>query len=162
MTLGGPVSPMPSPSRRAVLQGAGLAAVTVGAAAACDSDESNSTAGSTSSSSSSSSSASGASGPSGSGTELASVSDVPVGGGKILKDQKLVLTQPTAGEIKAFSSRCTHQGCAVGAVKDGFIICPCHGSRFAIADGAPTPDSPAKAPLGTTKVTVSGDKITLA
>ena len=151
------MSPMPSPSRRAVLQGAGLAAVTVGAAAACGSDDSDSTAGSTSSSSSSSSSAA-----SGSGTELASVSDVPVGGGVILKDKKLVLTQPTAGEIKAFSSRCTHQGCAVGAVKDGFIVCPCHGSKFAIADGAPTPESPAKAPLGTTKVTVSGDKITLA
>ena len=151
------MSPMPSPSRRAVLQGAGLAAVTVGTAAACGSDDSDSTAGSTSSSSSSSSSAA-----SGSGTELASVSDVPVGGGMILKDQKLVLTQPTAGDIKAFSSRCTHQGCAVGAVKDGFIVCPCHGSKFAIADGAPTPESPAKAPLGTTKVTVSGDKITLA
>lgn len=152
------MSPMPSPSRRAVLQGAGLAAVTVGAAAACGSDDSDSTAGSTASSSSSTSASAG----SGGGTELASVSDVPVGGGVILKDQKLVLTQPTAGEIKAFSSRCTHQGCAVGAVKDGFIVCPCHGSRFAIADGAPTPESPAKKPLDTTQVKVSGDKITLA
>lgn len=152
------MSPMPSPSRRAVLQGAGLAAVTVGAAAACGSDDSDSTAGSTASSSSSTSASAG----SGGGTELASVSDVPVGGGMILKDQKLVLTQPTAGEIKAFSSRCTHQGCAVGAVKDGFIVCPCHGSRFAIADGAPTPESPAKKPLDTTQVKVSGDKITLA
>src|SRR4051794_27297833 len=152
-TPGGPVSPMPSPSRRAVLQGAGLAAVTVGAAAACGSDDSESTAGSTPSSSSA---------PAAAGTELASLSDVPVGGGVVLKDQKLVLTQPTAGEIKAFSSRCTHQGCAVGAVKDGLIVCPCHGSRFAIGDGAPTPDSPAKAPLGSAQVTVSGDKITLA
>jgi Rieske Fe-S protein len=145
------VSPMPSPSRRAVLQGAGLAAVTVGAAAACGSDGSESTTGSTPSSSSAAAA----------GTELASLSDVPVGGGVILKDQKLVLTQPTAGEIKAFSSRCTHQGCAVGAVKDGLIVCPCHGSKFAIADGAPK-DGPAQKPLEAAQVKVSGDKITLA
>jgi Rieske Fe-S protein len=154
------VSPMPSPSRRAVLQGAGLAAVTVGAAAACGSDDSESPAGAAPSSSSSSSSS--ASSAAGGGTELASLTDVPVGGGVVLKEQKLVLTQPTAGDIKAFSSRCTHQGCAVGAVKDGFIVCPCHGSKFAIADGAPTPESPAKQPLATTDVKVSGDKITLA
>ena len=79
----------------------------------------------------------------------------------ILKDQKLVLTKPTAGEIKAFSSRCTHQGCAVGAVKAGLIVCPCHGSKFAIADGAPK-DGPAQKPLEAAQVKVSGDKITLA
>lgn len=152
------MSPMPSPSRRAVLQGAGLAAVTVGAAAACGSDDSESTAGSTPSSSSSTTSSSSAAG----GTELASVADVPVGGGMVVAAQKVVLTQPTAGDIKAFSTRCTHQGCAVAKVADGFIVCPCHGSKFAIADGAPTPESPAKKPLAATEVTVTGDKITLA
>ena len=151
------MSPMPSPSRRAVLQGAGLAAVTVGAVAACGSDDSESTTGTTASSSSSPSSSSAAGG----GTELASVADVPVGGGLVLKEQKLVLTQPTAGEIKAFSSRCTHMGCAVGAVKDGLILCPCHGSKFAIADGAPK-EGPAKKPLEPAEVTVNGGKITLA
>jgi Rieske Fe-S protein len=80
----------------------------------------------------------------------------------VVAAQKVVLTQPTSGDIKAFSTRCTHQGCAVSSVKDGYILCPCHGSRFAIADGAPTADSPAKQPLASAAVTVSGDKITLA
>jgi Rieske Fe-S protein len=153
---------MPSPSRRAVLRGAGLAAVTVGAAAACGSggsdDPSAEGSATTSASAGGSASSSAASGS----AELASVADVPVGGGMVVAAQKVVLTQPTAGEIKAFSTRCTHQGCAVSSVKDGFIVCPCHNSRFAIADGAPTPDSPAKQPLASTQVNVSGDKITLA
>jgi len=153
------VSTMPSPSRRAVLRGAGLAAVTVGAAAACGSGDTDDTSAAPSSTTSTSASpSSSAAGP----AELASVADVPVGGGMVVAAQKVVLTQPTAGDIKAFSTRCTHQGCAVSSVKDGFIVCPCHNSRFAIADGAPTPDSPAKQPLASAQVTVSGDKITLA
>ena len=158
------MSTMPSPSRRTVLRGAGLAAVTVGAAAACGSGDTDETAAapSSSASASSSSSTSSSAGQSGGGAELASVSDVPVGGGMVVAAQKVVLTQPTSGDIKAFSTRCTHQGCAVSSVKDGYILCPCHGSRFAIADGAPTADSPAKQPLASAAVTVSGDKITLA
>ena len=155
----------PSPSRRAVLQGAGLAAVTVGAAAACGSDDEDTSAGaagsSTGSASSSATSSASASAGQG-GAELASLADVPVGGGVVVAAQKVVLTQPTSGDIKAYSTRCTHQGCAVSTVRDGFIVCPCHNSRFAIADGAPTADSPAKQPLASAAVTVSGDKITLA
>jgi Rieske Fe-S protein len=156
------VSTKPSPSRRAVLRGAGLAAVTVGAAAACGSGDTDDTAAAPSTTTSASASSSGSSGGAAGSTELASVADVPVGGGMVVAAQKVVLTQPTAGDIKAFSTRCTHQGCAVSSVKDGFIVCPCHNSRFAIADGAPTADSPAKQPLASAAVTVSGDKITLA
>ena len=156
------MSTMPSPSRRTVLRGAGLAAVTVGAAAACGSGDTDDTSAASSSTTSASASSSSSSGGAAASTELASVADVPVGGGMVVSAQKVVLTQPTAGDIRAFSTRCTHQGCAVSTVKDGFIICPCHNSRFAIADGAPTPDSPAKQPLAAAQVTVSGDKITLA
>ena len=62
--------------------------------------------------------------------------NVPVGGGVV--DGVVVVVQPTAGDFKAFSAVCTHQQCLVGAVTDGFIVCPCHDSHFAIADGAPT------------------------
>jgi len=92
---------------------------------------------------------------------LAAVADVPVGGGVVLAAQGLVVTQPEAGSFKAFGATCTHQGCAVTEVKDGTINCPCHGSRFAIADGAPTA-GPAKKPLPETAVTVQGDSVVVA
>ena len=36
--------------------------------------------------------------------------EIPVGGGKIIDAIKVVITQPTAGDFKAFSAVCTHQG----------------------------------------------------
>ena len=85
-------------------------------------------------------------------------SEVPVGGGVILKDADYVITQPTAGEFKAFSKICTHQGCPVGSVSDGTINCPCHGSKFSIEDGSVV-NPPASKPLAEAEVTVSGDRI---
>jgi Rieske Fe-S protein len=92
---------------------------------------------------------------------LVAVADVPVGGGVVLAAQSLVVTQPAAGTFKAFSTTCTHQGCTVNEVKGGTINCPCHGSRFAVADGAPTA-GPAKKPLPETAVTVQGSSVVLA
>ncbi|HEX5811853.1 MAG TPA: Rieske (2Fe-2S) protein, partial [Pseudonocardia sp.] len=57
---------------------------------------------------------------------LATTSQVPVGGGVVLADAALVITQPKAGQFKAFSAVCTHQGCTVGSVEGGTINCPCH------------------------------------
>ena len=42
--------------------------------------------------------------------------DIPVGGGKVFDALKVVVTQPTAGDYKAFSAICTHQGCTVSGV----------------------------------------------
>ena len=86
--------------------------------------------------------------------------DVPVGGGVVLKDEEVVLTQPSEGQFKAFTAVCTHQGCLVTKVEDGQIVCPCHGSHFAIEDGAPV-SGPAQAPLAEKKVSVQGDRIAL-
>jgi len=94
------------------------------------------------------------------GTVLGAASDVPVGGGKVFADKKVVVTQPAKGEFKGFSTVCTHQGCAVNKVKDGTIDCPCHGSKFAIKDGAVTA-GPAKKPLPAQEVTVADGKIVL-
>jgi Rieske Fe-S protein len=96
----------------------------------------------------------------GGGTPLGKTSDIPVGGGKVFKDQKVVVTQPTAGQYKAFSATCTHQGCLVTSVSDGTIFCPCHKSKFHVADGS-VAHGPATAPLPEKKVTVSGDEVTL-
>jgi len=95
------------------------------------------------------------------GAKLAATADVPVGGGIILTDAALVITQPKAGTFKAFSAICTHQGCTVSTVESGTINCPCHGSQFAIADGAVV-NGPAKKPLPAKKITVSGGSITAA
>ena len=93
--------------------------------------------------------------------KLAATADVPVGGGIVLPDAALVITQPKAGTFKAFSAICTHQGCTVSTVESGTINCPCHGSQFAIADGAVV-NGPAKKPLPAKKITVSGGSITAA
>ncbi|MEV7615832.1 Rieske (2Fe-2S) protein [Streptomyces sp. NPDC089799] len=91
---------------------------------------------------------------------LAKTADIPVGGGKVFKDEKVVVTQPKAGEFKAYSAVCTHQGCAVTGVKDGKIVCPCHQSFFKVEDGS-VASGPATRPLPAAKITVTGDQIAL-
>jgi Rieske Fe-S protein len=87
-------------------------------------------------------------------------SDIPVGSGKIFKDQAVVVTQPAAGEFKAFSAKCPHQGCLVASVSNGTITCPCHQSKFSTTDGS-VKGGPAPSGLAAKTVTVSGDSITV-
>ena len=95
------------------------------------------------------------------GDMLAKTADVPVGSGVILADAKVVVTQPTAGEFKAFSSTCTHQSCQVSGLSGDRITCPCHGSSFSIADGTPE-GGPARSPLPEVGITVEGDSVVRA
>ncbi|MGH3765998.1 MAG: Rieske (2Fe-2S) protein [Pseudonocardiaceae bacterium] len=94
------------------------------------------------------------------GERLAATSAIPVGGGMVFADKEVVVTQPAAGEFKAFSATCTHQGCTVNKVAGGTIDCPCHGSKFAIADGS-VAHGPAQRPLAARQVTVSGGELLL-
>ena len=91
---------------------------------------------------------------------LTSTSALPVGGGKIFNTQVVVVTQPTAGEFKAFSAVCTHMGCIVSKVSSGRIDCPCHGSEYSITDGAVLA-GPAPRPLPAKTIKVTGDSIFL-
>lgn len=86
-------------------------------------------------------------------------SEVPVGGGIVVSEEQVVITQPTAGEFHAFTSVCTHAGCPVARVGSE-IECDCHGSRFSIEDGSVT-GGPAPSPLAAVDLTVSGDRIVL-
>ncbi|WP_406181747.1 Rieske (2Fe-2S) protein [Streptomyces sp. NBC_01006] len=92
----------------------------------------------------------------GTGKALLKSSAVPVGGGTILKEEKLVVTQPTAGSFRCFTAVCTHQGCIVSKVEAGTIDCPCHGSKFQITDGA-VAHGPATRPLAEKQITVAPD-----
>jgi Rieske Fe-S protein len=155
-------------SRRTVLRGvvaAGAIGVATPLLAACGGGNSSSSGGGGSSSADGGGTTSGESDPGssgGAGSKLVATSEVPVGSGTILTGPKIVVTQPTQGDYKAFTAVCTHLGCTVGSISDGFIICPCHGSHYAIATGVPTPDSPAKSPLAPIDIKVKGSEIDLA
>ncbi|MFJ9341194.1 Rieske (2Fe-2S) protein [Streptomyces sp. NPDC101733] len=133
-----------SAARRTVLKGAAALAGVVGAGAglsAC-STETNS----------------GAGGPAvpAEPVDLGAVGEVPVGGAKLFRERKLVVSCPAAGEYKAFSAQCTHAGCVLDKIDAGEGNCPCHGSRFDVATGkvlrgpasAPLPAVPVKAENG--------------
>lgn len=92
--------------------------------------------------------------------DLGSTSGIPVGGGTIFATGPVVVTQPATGTFKCFSAVCTHQGCTVSEVKDGTIICPCHGSRYRITDGGVV-RGPATSPLPRKAITVANGTITL-
>ncbi|PKV84930.1 Rieske (2Fe-2S) protein [Streptomyces sp. TLI_146] len=95
------------------------------------------------------------------GDVLAKTSDIPVGGGKVFAAKKVVVTQPEKGTFKAFSAICTHQGCTVKDVADGTINCPCHGSKYRVAD-ASVAAGPAPRPLPAERITVENGSIHLA
>ena len=151
-------------SRRTVLACVGTACAAVLAGCSTYNSNNGGVAGSQPAQPASSSSAAAAGSDSGGAAApaaLASTSDVPVGGGKILTDKKIVLTQPKSGEFHGFSATCTHAGCTVGSVSDGTINCPCHGSRFSVTNGAVV-NGPATSPLPPVNVKVQGTSIVQA
>ena len=142
--------PSDGPSRRVLLAsvGVGVGAVALGGCGAAD-KAANDLA------SSASDAATGAV------KDAISKATIPVGGGKVFADQKVVVTQPAAGEFKAFSAVCTHQSCVVAGVAEGTINFACHGSKFDITTGA-VKNGPATSPLPEKSVTVSGDGISVS
>lgn len=112
----------PLVSRRRVLGGAAIGGLALPLLTACGGGSGGTTQGS---------------GSSGGGPDvLVAAADVPVGGGVILGDQNVVVTQPRKGTFEGFSATCTHQGCILASVASGTINCGCHGSQFSISDGS--------------------------
>jgi Rieske Fe-S protein len=139
-------------SRRAVVGGALGLGVGVPLLAACGSGSDDASGSGSGGSGGTSTTPSGA---------IGKTSEVPVGSGKIFAADKVVVTQPTAGDFKAFSAVCTHQGCVVADIKGEDIDCTCHGSKFSIADGSVL-QGPATKPLESLKVSVKGGEITVS
>ncbi|MEU6532500.1 Rieske (2Fe-2S) protein [Streptomyces sp. NPDC046928] len=142
------VQPMPGPSRRTVVAAVGAAGLAVALTACGSEDEA-----------SGSSTEQGAA--AGGGAALARTADIPEGGGKVFDAEKVVVSQPAAGDFKAFSTICTHQKCPMTDLKEDTLSCACHGSQFSVLDGS-VKKGPATQPLEEKKVSVSGDSITLA
>lgn len=159
----------PTADRRTVLRttALGVAAAGIGVtAAACsssntDAQGSNATTAQPADTGAAGTSASSGSGSTGSsGSNVATTAQVPVNGGYVNKDAAIVVTQPTAGEYKAFTAVCTHAQCIVGSVSNNVIQCPCHGSQYNAATGAVI-QGPAPAPLAAKSVKVDGTNIVL-
>lgn len=97
----------------------------------------------------------------GSGSTKVSLASIPVGGAvsATLAGKPIVVSQPSAGQVVAFSAVCTHQGCTVAPQGKEFD-CPCHGSRFDATTGDVL-NGPARDPLPKLKAQVSGDSVTV-
>ncbi|MGV9250272.1 Rieske (2Fe-2S) protein [Streptomyces sp. NPDC003697] len=115
----------PSASRRTVLRGAALTPVAGLGLAAC------------------------AAGGGGSASavptapvRLGAESEVAKGGAKLYREHNVVVSRDTSGALRAFSSICTHAGCAIDKLQGTTLLCPCHGSRFDATTGEVT-QSPA-------------------
>lgn len=71
-------------------------------------------------------------------TPVAKISDVPNFGKKVVavSGQEILLVN-IKGVIHACENECPHQSSPMTAavVRDGYISCPRHGYRFALADG---------------------------
>ena len=92
------------------------------------------------------------------GRPVGRTDEVPVGGGTIFPDARVVVTQPTPGEFHGFGIVCTHDSCELTSVADGTINCPCHGSRYAITDGSVV-RGPARTGLRVENIAVDGGRI---
>lgn len=161
------LQPVQAPARRTVVAAVGATGLAVVLTACGGSDGNSPSSSSGSQNNSGAGAGSGATGrgdgaSSGSGgTVLAKTSDIPEGGGKVFADKGVVVTQPSAGTFKAFSSTCTHAGCTVRDIANDVITCPCHGSQYSATDGS-VKHGPATQALAAAKITVAGDEIKLA
>jgi Rieske Fe-S protein len=90
---------------------------------------------------------------------LATVASIPVGNAvsATLDGKPILISQPTAGNIVAFTAICTHQGCTVSPAGKEFQ-CPCHGSVYNAATGAVI-QGPAQRALAAIPIKVSGGDV---
>ena len=93
---------------------------------------------------------------------LAKVADIPVGDAvsATLDGKPILISQPSAGQIVAFTAICTHQGCTVAPAGKQFH-CPCHGSVYDATTGQVI-HGPAPLPLAAVAVKVTGGDVVAA
>ncbi|MFD5271971.1 Rieske (2Fe-2S) protein [Streptomyces sp. NPDC058335] len=131
----------PSATRRTVLRGAALAPAAGLGTAAC------SPAGGTSAPATPTAP-----------VELGADGEVVKGGAKLYRDHNVVVSRSESGELKAYSSICTHAGCPINKLDGTTLICPCHGSEFDATTGEVL-RAPATVPLNALPVRSENGKI---
>ena len=74
--------------------------------------------------------------------------------------RRLLLIRTQEDSFHAVDEFCPHEEATLanGAVRDGCIACPMHGSRFDLTTGRPL-EEPATEPLGVYPVRLEGDRI---
>ncbi|MEV6418778.1 Rieske (2Fe-2S) protein [Streptomyces sp. NPDC051662] len=133
----------PSAARRTVLKGAALAGAAGLGAAACSTE----------------SKLGHAENPTPTApVDLGAAADVPVGGAKLYREQRLVVSCPAKGEYRAFGAQCTHAGCLLEKLEGTVGDCPCHGSKFDVTTGKAL-QGPATASLPEVPITAEGGKL---
>lgn len=90
---------------------------------------------------------------------IVALTAVPVGGSVSaqLNGKPIIVGQPTAGKVVAFTAICTHKGCTVEPA-GATLNCPCHGSVYNALTGQNI-SGPAPLPLAAIPVTVSNGNI---
>ncbi|MGX1269263.1 Rieske (2Fe-2S) protein [Streptomyces phaeoluteigriseus] len=135
------MSARPSATRRTVLRGAALAPV-IGLGPAACSPTGGTTAPATPTAP----------------VELGADGEVAEGGAKLYRNHNVVVSRSESGELKAYSSICTHAGCAINKLDRTTLICPCHGSEFDAMTGEVL-RAPATEPLNALPVRSENGKI---
>jgi thiosulfate dehydrogenase [quinone] large subunit len=85
------------------------------------------------------------------GTPIASLDRIPIGGAMNFNDPALgpaTLVRLSKERVAAFSRTCTHAGCLVDYdTASKLLVCPCHGAEFDPSRGAEVVAGPAPSPL---------------
>lgn len=98
------------------------------------------------------------------GTPVAKLSEIPVGGGKLVDlagGASVLLLRPEATVVHGVDPICPHAGAHLPEPQHGLIVCPLHGSEFDAGTGA-LKQGPARRGLSPVPVTVTGDEVVLA
>ncbi|MET7850977.1 Rieske (2Fe-2S) protein [Streptomyces avermitilis] len=131
----------PSASRRTVLRGAALTPVAGLGLAACSSGADGSSPATPTAP-----------------VELGAESEIPKGAAKLYRDANVVVSRAGDGSLKAYSTICTHAGCAINKLAGTTLTCPCHGSEFDATNGKVL-RAPATEPLHELSVEARNGKI---
>lgn len=93
--------------------------------------------------------------------EVARLAEVPIGGivPVVCGGEDILLCRTTIG-VFAVADRCPHasQPMRNGRIRGQSLVCPVHGARFALIDGAPI-SGPARQPVKTFPVRINGDAV---